>query len=141
MEEWGSVPESLLTALLLRRQDGFSGFGSGLVCLPSICFLFLCGHPEACLSKESDWWRHSGRSTIKIHGRARLQHYTPPPLSLSLFVRHTRQRLFTLSGLVMTSDGTWSYFVLLLVVCVCLISLLSRCGVWVSSMALHAQSK
>lgn len=60
VEEWGSRPESLLTALLLLRQDGLSGLGSGLVCLPSICFLFLCSHPEACLSEESGWRRHSG---------------------------------------------------------------------------------
>lgn len=51
-------------------------------------FCSSCGHPEACLSERSDWRRHSGRSTIKIHSRTWLQQYTP---AHSLFLSHTRR--------------------------------------------------
>lgn len=64
----GSAPESPDSSVAaVVRRDGLSSLGSGLVCLPSICFLFRCGHPEACLSNEHDWRRRSAYSAIRIH--------------------------------------------------------------------------
>lgn len=90
--------ESRPFSVTALRPDVLGGLWVGAALFAQHLFLFLCGHPEACLSQPSDWWRRPGHSTIKIHGHTRFQpHVHSPCVSLS-------QCLFTFSGHIVMSD-------------------------------------